>query len=98
MAEPWPNSPYYLLVMRKEPAPACKVWSAHFMQPLPPIPIPLLPPDPDISLALQPLVVAVYARSRYARDIDYRRPLRPPLTAEESAWLEQRLREQQPSS
>jgi hypothetical protein len=95
MVTPWPDSPYYLLVCRKKQAPRCSVWPAPFTEPLPPIPIPLLPPDPDISLDLQPFVAAIYTRSRYERDIDYRRPLQPPLSPPEQAWLEERLRQQQ---
>jgi hypothetical protein len=79
MHDDWPNSPYYLLVSRKREAPRCTVWPAHDVWPLPPIPIPLAPPDPDLSLALQPLVQSVYARSRYDRDIDYGRQLDPPV-------------------
>src|SRR5262249_44547647 len=63
MAGRWPGSPYYLLVCRKEEAPRCTVWPAHFIRPLPPLSIPLAAPDPDIALALQPLVEAIYARS-----------------------------------
>lgn len=95
MVTPWPDSPYYLLVCRKKQAPRCSVWPAGFAEPLPPIPIPLLAPDPDVSLDLQPLVAAIYARSRYERDIDYRRPLDPPLTPAEQAWWEDRLRRRQ---
>jgi hypothetical protein len=95
MVSPWPDSPYYLLVCRKKQASRCSVWPAYFTEPLPPIPIPLAPPDPDITLDLQPLVAAVYARSRYDRDIDYRRPLNPPLNSLEAAWLEERLLERQ---
>jgi len=95
MVSQWPDSPYYLLVCRKKQAPRCSVWPASLTEPLPPIPIPLLPPDPDISLDLQPFVAAIYARSRYERDIDYRRPLQPPLTPPEQAWLEERLRRQE---
>jgi len=95
MVSAWPDSPYYLLVCRKKEAPRCSVWPAFFIQPLPPIPIPLAPPDPDITLSLQPLVEAVYARSHYERDIDYRRPLHPPLTPAEVAWLQERLRTEQ---
>lgn len=84
MADDWPDSPYYLLVCRKPEAPRCTVWHGHYLRPLPPIPIPLASPDPDITLALQPLVEAVYARSRYDRDIDYRRPLDPPLSPAEA--------------
>jgi hypothetical protein len=42
------------------------------------------------------LVEAIYARSRYERDIDYRQPLNPPLSQAEAAWLDERLRERQP--
>jgi hypothetical protein len=95
MARPWPDSPYYLLVCRKKQASRCAVYPAYFTEPLPPIPIPLAPPDADISLDIQPFVEAVYARSRYERDIDYRQLLNPPLSLAEAAWLEERLREQQ---
>ena len=91
MVSDWPESPYYLLVCRKKLAPRCSVWSAHFTEPLPSIPIPLAPPDADISLNLQPLIETIYTRSRYARDIDYRQPLSPPLSSEEAAWLAKRL-------
>jgi hypothetical protein len=95
MSSPWPESPYYLLTRYKKPRRKCFAWPAYSIKPLPPITIPLNPPDPDISLELQPLVDAIYARSRYAYDIDYRRPLTPPLSPAEQAWLEERLREQQ---
>lgn len=91
MADDWPDSPYYLLVARQEEAPRCEVWPAHFLHPLPEIPLPLAPPDPDVPLALQPLIDAIHVRSRYDQDVDYRRPLRPSPSAEESAWLKKHL-------
>ena len=92
MLTSWPNSPYALLVSREQRAPRCQVWPAHSLRPLPPIPIPLAPPDGDVRLDLQPLIAAVYARSRYDRDLDYTRPLQPALTDDESAWLAEQLR------
>src|SRR5262249_51328392 len=47
MVEPWPESPYYLLVGRESHAPYCRVWPAYFNQPVPEIPVPLAGPDPD---------------------------------------------------
>ena len=35
----------------------------------------------------------VQGRSRYQREIDYHRPLYPPLSPAEVDWLEKRLRE-----
>lgn len=92
MMTPWPESPYTLLVSRQERAPYCTVWPAHFQHPLPPIPIPLAPPDADIQLDIQSLVSAIYARARYASQLDYSRPLQPALNEEESAWLAEQLR------
>jgi hypothetical protein len=90
--DPWPQSPYYLLVCRAQEAPRCTVSQGHYLRELPAIPIPLAPPDADLSLALQPLIEAVYARSHYDRDIDYRQSLTPPLSPTEAQWLEERLR------
>jgi Protein of unknown function (DUF4058) len=92
MADDWPESPYYVLVARKEESPRCAVWEAHFMAPLPEVPVPLAAPDPDVPLALQPLIDAVVARSRYEEDIDYRTALRPRLRPDEAVWVKSRLR------
>jgi Protein of unknown function (DUF4058) len=91
MVEPWPQSPYYLLVGREDHAPYCRVWPAYFNKPLPVVPVPLAHPDPDIPLALQPMIDAVYERSRYARRLDYAKALTVPLSPEESAWLAERI-------
>jgi hypothetical protein len=92
MLDPWPESPYTLLVARAKKAQLCKAWPAHFRRPLPPIPVPLAKPDSDITLDLQPMVDAIYHRSRYEQSIDYTRPLDPPLGPDETAWLAWRLR------
>jgi hypothetical protein len=92
MLDPWPASPYTLLVARRSRASDYRVWPAFFQRPLPPIPVPLEPPDADVLLAVQPLIDAIYARSRYGRDIDYSRPLQPLLGEAEVAWLAERLR------
>jgi hypothetical protein len=92
MLDPWPKSPYTLLVAREERAPRCRVWPAFFDRPLPAIPVPLSRPDPDLTLELQPLVDTIYQNGRYGEDIDYSQPLTPPLKAEQAAWLAQQLR------
>src|SRR5262249_13038687 len=92
MLDPWPASPYTLLVARAELFRVCKVWPAHFQRPLPPIPVPLTKPDPALPLNLQPMIEAIYRRFRYARSIDYTRPLTPALGPEDTAWLQEQLR------
>lgn len=91
MIDRWPDSPFYLLVMWRQQAPRCKVWPADCTAALPEIPVPLAPPDPDVPLALQSLIDAIYARSAYALDIDYRQPIRPLLAAAEQECLDQWL-------
>jgi hypothetical protein len=90
MLDPWPDSPYTLLVCRAASG-LCRVWRGHFRRPLPPIPVPLLKPDPDIPLDIQAMIEDIYQRFRYERSIDYRMPLTPPLDAADAAWLEKQL-------
>jgi Protein of unknown function (DUF4058) len=93
MADSWRASPYRLLVSRKSLVPICRVWPADFKKPVPPIPVPLLKPDPDVPLDLQPMIEAIYGRSRYRRSIDYGRPIAPPLGVADIAWLDQQIRD-----
>jgi Protein of unknown function (DUF4058) len=92
MVDPWPGSAYTLMVARKHNMPYCKVWPAHFQHPLPPIPVPLFKPDPDVMLDLQPMIDGIYARWRFHASIDYTRRLTPPLTPDETTWLAEQIR------
>ena len=91
MLDPWPDAPYTVLVARAKAAQICRVWAAHFQWQLPSVPVPLTKPDSDVFLALQPMIDAIYQRSRYERSIDYKKPLTPPLDRAAAAWLKQRL-------
>lgn len=98
MLDPWPNSPYTLLVARGAfRYERCKVWRASFQRPLPEIPVPLDEPDADIPLRLQPMIEAIYKRSRYGGSINYSKPLKPPLRGTEAAWVKTQLRQWQKS-
>jgi hypothetical protein len=92
MREPLPRYPYFAFVGRAEKRPRTEVWPIRLDQPLPTIPIPLLPGDADVSLDLQASLSSVYETFHYERTIDYNRPpevpLRPAATA---AWAEQLL-------
>jgi hypothetical protein len=91
MENPWPDSPYALLVARREKAPLCRVFAAYSSKRLHSLPVPLAPPDPDVALDLQPLIDTIYERWHYERDIDYTQALNPSLAAEEMALLKQSL-------
>jgi len=96
MLDPWPDSPYTLLVGRWYREGVCDVWPVHFGKPLPALRVPLDRPDPDAVLDLQPLVAAIYERNRYGEDIDYTRPLDPPLLPAEVTWLQDQLKARTP--
>jgi hypothetical protein len=97
MLDPWPDCPYLLMVARAWKPDACLVWEGHSQRPLPPLPVPLAKPDPDLSLPLQPLVETIYRRFRYEQSIDYATELTPPLSAREAAWLRRQLQARGPS-
>jgi hypothetical protein len=92
MLDPWPDSPYTVLVARARTFFRCRAWPAYYQRPLPSVPIPLAKPDPDILLDLQPMIDSIYRRSRYERSIDYRKPLSPPLRPAEERWMKEHLR------
>lgn len=89
----WPDSPYYFLCRRKDQAPSCQVRPAFFQRPLPPVSVPLLHPDSDVTFDIQSLLDDIYVESKYHRQIDYAQPCNPPLSASESDWLEKRLQD-----
>lgn len=88
MVPPWPDSPYYLMVMRREEAPQCKVWPAYSVRPLETVPIPLLPSDSDVFLPLQSLVENVFTSLRYYEQMKYDRPVTLKLTPDEQALVQ----------
>jgi hypothetical protein len=98
MLDPWPDSPYVLMVAKAKKPQLCQAWRAHFLRPVPTIPVPLAKPDPPVPLSLQPMIDGIYQRYRYRQSIDYQKPLAPPLTAEEAAWLGRQLRPNTPPS
>ena len=96
MLTPWPDAPYTLLVSRAFDAPYCRVWPVTLQRRLPPIPVPLNEPDPDLTLDLQPLLDGIYALGRYDERIDYARPLTPALSDAEAVWVRDLLKDRPP--
>lgn len=95
MHDPWPDSPYRLLVSRGHKETTCRVWPASFRKRLPVIVIPLDATDPEIALDLQPMIDSIYERSRFHEDIDYTTPLDPPLNEVDRKWLQEQLQARQ---
>lgn len=92
LAEP-PPAPYYIYLSRVERRPYTQIWPVGLRQRLPAVPVPLLPPDPDVTLDLQAAVTACFALVGYERLLDYTQPPPPPpLDDEDAAWLDELLR------
>lgn len=91
MRSEWPKGPYTLLVCRGSEVPQCDVQTGHYRVRLPEIPIPLRAGDAELRLDLQPMIDAIYARSRYDELINYAKPLDPPLPEDDTAWFAEAL-------
>jgi hypothetical protein len=76
--------PYYIAVYWGDRANVAGIHAIDLRDPLPVIGIPLRPGEPEVPVALQPLLDRVYRNGRFP--IDYRVPLDPPLTGEDAVW------------
>lgn len=81
-----PKSHYCISVTRA--GDRVDVWAPDMQEPLPTIPIPLLPPDADVPLDLSQAIHQVYEEADYDLTIDYsRQPPPPSLSDAEQRWL-----------
>jgi hypothetical protein len=86
-----PRGDYYAFVTRVELRPKVEVYSWPLERRLPKIPIPLAEGDPDVSLDLQAVFDTTYDRSGYDYALNYKKPVEPPLTESQSAWVAEML-------
>lgn len=88
-----PPAPYYVYLSRRERRPFTQVWPIGLRERLPVVPVPLLPPDPDVPLDLQAAVTACFDLVGYERLLAYTDPPPPPpLDVEDAAWVAATLR------
>ncbi len=67
-----------------------EIWPVAIDQPLPVLPIPLLAPDPDVSIDFSPLVQTIYQDARYDLRVDYAEHVpAPPLRPAMRSWWQQ---------
>jgi hypothetical protein len=93
MAGPLPKGDYYVYLGRAGRRPRGQIIAWSLRSPLPTIPVPLLPGDPEVTLDLQSVFHAAYEPSLYDRRLPYDQPLSPPLPPKDEAWVSQRLLE-----
>jgi hypothetical protein len=91
MRQPLPPAPYFVLLSRAESRPLTDVWPIELSQPLPVVPVPLLPGDADVALDLRAALAAVYDRFSYDLAVDYTEPPDPPLKPADATWARDRL-------
>jgi hypothetical protein len=84
--DPLPQAHYLVMVCKAAERPHSNVWPISVRQPLPTIPIPLLPPDPPVPLDMGQALRTAYERARYDLRVDYRKPPVPPLSLADAAW------------
>lgn len=87
-----PAGDYYAMVARWNQRPRCEVYSWSMRQRLPAIPIPLMPPEPDIWIDLAAVFATTYQRARYGRSVDYRAAPPISLDPERLAWAVERAK------
>jgi hypothetical protein len=77
---------YRVLVSRRATRPRAKLFVFNVRQPIPPIPIPLLPGDVEPELDLGSILHALYDRARFDLRLDYGKPPIPPLGEGDAEW------------
>lgn len=83
-----PPAPYYVYLSRWQRRPWTQIWPIGLREALPTVPVPLLPPDPDVPLDLQAAVKACFDLVGYERLLDYSGPPPPPELSQEDAASE----------
>lgn len=89
-----PPAPYYIYLSRAQRRPYTQVWALPLQRPLPTIPVPLLPPDPDVPLDLQAAMTDCFTLVGYEDLLDYSAKLPAGLTEEEKTWVVEALQKQ----
>jgi hypothetical protein len=83
-----PKCDYCILVSKADERPRVGLWPLTLRDPLPRIPIPLLPDDAPAELDLQSLLHRLYDAGGYEDYIYSGRP-EPALPADDQAWAEE---------
>jgi hypothetical protein len=77
---------YRILVSRGKLRPRARLYAFGLRQPIPTIPIPLLPRDAEPTLELNSVLHDLYDRARFDLRLNYSTPTLPPLVEEDFAW------------
>ena len=81
-----PRTDYRILISRGSSRPKAKLATFNLRQPIPSIPIPLLPEDGEPELNLGAVFHALYDRARFDLRLNYFKPPVPPLNPKHRDW------------
>ena len=83
----------YHVCVRRFPKPSdYEVYPIRLPNPLPAVAVPLQPGQPDVTVALQPVLTRCYDTGQYVRRVRYDQPLPgPDLSPDHRTWLAERL-------
>jgi hypothetical protein len=81
-----PAGDYYAIISRGDQRPRADVFAWTLRDPMPDIPIPLLPGDGDAMVSLAETFSAVYNRAAYELSLDYNADILPATTEADAVW------------
>jgi hypothetical protein len=85
---------YHVSIHRFDRPKEFLVYPISLRQALPPIAIPLLPGDPDVTIDLQAVFDRAYDAGPYRREVDYGRdPITPSLKPEQAKWASSHIKQ-----
>jgi hypothetical protein len=87
-----PQSDYFVFLTRAERRDATETWPVSVRDPLPVVPVPLLPGDKDVPLDLALALRTIYDEARYDLSVDYGEPPVPPLPDKDAEWAQELLK------
>jgi hypothetical protein len=82
---------YMACIRRARRRSKAEVYPMPLWDPLPVVKIPLRPDDPDVRLALQPLIEQCYRNGAYEGTLNYTVDPDPPLSGADREWADKRL-------
>jgi hypothetical protein len=87
MVESLPAGDYFALVSRSDRRPKSDVYAWSLRDKLPPIPIPLLPGNPDVFVNMAAAFAAAYELGGYGASIKYSKPPAAPIPEIHREWM-----------
>ena len=92
MVKALPLAPYFIFLSRSHRRPMTEIWPIALNQPLPTVPVPLLPGDAEVPMDVQQAFTSIYDSFGYDLVVNYTLAQHPPLSPDQAEWVKERLR------